>query len=75
MEISFDRVANVLYLQFSHENVKDTEEINDGIIIDYGANDNVIGIEILNYTERNLNLNEIIHLNVDEIIPVIVQWQ
>ena len=75
MEISFDKVANVLYLQFSHENVKDTEEINDGIIIDYGANDNVIGIEILNYTERNLNLNEIIHLNADEIIPVIVQWQ
>ena len=75
MEISFDKVANVLYLQFSHENVKDTEEINDGIIIDYGANDNVIGVEILNYTERNLNLNEIIHLNVDEIIPVIVQWQ
>ena len=50
-------------------------KINDGIIIDYGENDNVIGIEILNYTERNLNLNEIIHLNADEIIPVIVQWQ
>jgi len=74
MEISFDKVANVLYLQFSHENVKDSEEINDGIILDYGANDNVIGIEILNYTERNLNLNEIIQLNADEIIPVIVQW-
>jgi len=70
MEFSYDKVADALYLQFSHENVKDTEEINDGIIIDYGEKDNIIGIEILNYTERNLNLNEIVKMNADEIIPV-----
>ncbi len=74
MEFSYDKVANALYLQFSYEKVKDTKEINDGIILDYGEKDNIIGIEILNYTERNLNLNEIIKMNVDEIIPVIVQW-
>ena len=74
MEFSYDKVANALYLHFSHEKVKDTEEINDGIILDYGEKDNIIGIEILNYTERNLNLNEIVKMNVDEIIPVIVQW-
>ena len=54
---------------------KDSEEINDGIIIDYGENDNIIGIEILNYTDRNLNLNELIKMDADEIIPVVVQWQ
>ena len=74
MEISYDKVANALYLQFSNEKVKDSEEINDGIILDYGEKDNIIGIEILNYTERNLNLNEIIKMDADEIIPVIVQW-
>ncbi len=75
MQISFDKVANALYLQFSHENVKDTEEIDDGIIIDYGKNDTIIGIEILDYTDRNLNLNELIKMDADEIVPVIVQWQ
>ena len=74
MEFSYDKVADVLYLQFSHEKIKDTEEINDGIILDYGEKDNIIGIEILNYTERNLNLNEIVKMDADEIIPVIVQW-
>ena len=74
MEFSYDKVANALYLHFSHEKVKDTEEINDGIILDYGEKDDVIGIEILNYTERNLNLNDIVKMNADEIIPVIVQW-
>jgi len=75
MQISFDKVANALYLRFSQENVKDTEEIDDGIIIDYGENDNIIGIEILDYTDRNLNLNELIKMDADEIVPVIVQWQ
>jgi len=74
MQVSFDKVANALYLQFSHEKVKDSEEVNEGIIIDYGEDENIIGIEILNYTERKINLNEIIKMDVDEIIPVIIQW-
>ena len=74
MEFSYDKVADALYLQFSHEKVKDKEEINDGIILDYGEKDNSIRIEILNYTKRNLNLNEIVKMNIDEIIPMIVHW-
>ncbi|KKM61118.1 hypothetical protein LCGC14_1534900 [marine sediment metagenome] len=74
MQVSFDKVANALYLQFSHEKVKDSEEVTEGIIIDYGENESIIGIEILNYTERKINLNEIIKMDVDEIIPVIIQW-
>ncbi len=63
----------MIYLQFSHEKVKNTEEITDGIIIDYGENDNIIKIEILNYIERNLNLYEIIQMGAEEIIPVIAE--
>ncbi len=74
MQISFDKVADVLYLQFSREKVKDSEEIKEGIVIDYGKHDNIIGIEILNYSQRKINLNEIVQMDVDEIIPVIAQW-
>ncbi len=74
MQFSFDKVANALYLRFSNEKVFDTQEINDGIIVDYGEENTVIGIEILNFEQRNINLNEIIHMNIDEIIPVIVTW-
>jgi len=48
-----------LYLKFSHEEIYSSEEISDGIIIDYGKEENIIGIEILNFSERNLNLNEL----------------
>lgn len=75
MEFSFDKIANSLYIKLTHEAVKNTEEIGEGIIVDYSENDLVIGIEILNYTERNINLNKIIQLNAEEIIPMIVQCQ
>jgi len=75
MEFLFDKIANTLYIKFSQEAVKDTEEIGEGIIVDYNENGLVIGIEILNYTGRNINLNEIVQLNAEEIIPMIVQCQ
>ena len=75
MEFSFDKIANTLYIQFSREAVRDSEEIVEGIIVDYGENCLVIGVEILNYIKRNINLNEIVKLNAEEIIPMIVQCQ
>ena len=72
MEFSFDKVANVLYLRFSNEEVESTEEITEGIIIDYGKMEHVIGIEILNFSDRKLNLNDLIKMQAEEIIPMVV---
>jgi uncharacterized protein YuzE len=73
LEFSFDRVADALYLRFSHEKVISSDEIAEGIIVDYGKDEHIIGIEILNFSKREINLNEIIQLSADELIPVIVQ--
>ena len=75
MEFSFDKVANVLYLRFSDEEVESTEEITEGTIIDYGKREHVIGIEILNFSDRKLNLNDLIKMHAEEIIPLVVQCQ
>ncbi len=72
MEVSFDKVANVLYFQFSREHVKDTEEISEGIILHYGESKYNIGIEILSYTQRCINLNEQIQMSPEEIVPLII---
>lgn len=73
MQFSYDKVANAMYIKFSNEKVRVTEEISEGIIIDYGLGDDVIGIEVLNYSKRKLDLNEIVKLDSDEIIPVVIQ--
>ena len=75
MNFSFDKVANALYIRFSNEKISNSDEIVEGIIIDYGKNDNIIGVEILNYTERKLNLNDLVQMNSEELIPRLAQCQ
>jgi len=73
MEFSFDKIANALYLRFSNEEIQDSDEIAIGIIVDYGKSDQLVGVEILNFTDRNLNLNDLVQKDVEEIIPMIVE--
>jgi uncharacterized protein YuzE len=73
MEFSFDKIANALYLRFSNEEIQESDEIAKGIIVDYGKNEQLVGVEILNFTDRNLNLNDLVQKDVEEIIPMIVE--
>jgi uncharacterized protein YuzE len=75
MDFSFDKVANTLYIRFSLEDILNSDEIAEGIIIDYGKENNIMGIEILNFTNRTLNLNDLIQMNVEELIPRLTQCQ
>ena len=75
MEFSFDKVANALYIRFSNERILNSDEIAEGIIIDYSHDNNVIGVEILNFTNRKLNLNDLAQMNVEELIPRLAQCQ
>jgi len=74
MQFSYDKVVNAIYIRFSNGNVSTTEEISEGIIVDYGLEDNnIIGVEILNFTKRKINLNEIIKLDSDEVITKLLK--
>jgi len=75
MDFSFDKIANALYIRFSHENVVESNEIVESIIVDYGKDGSIIGIEVLNFKQRKLDINDLIDLNVEEIIPKLVQCQ
>ncbi|MBN2156260.1 MAG: DUF2283 domain-containing protein [Candidatus Lokiarchaeota archaeon] len=72
MDFSFDKVADVLYIKFSEEKIAESDLISSGIIVDYSKGQKVVGIEVLNYSQRKLNLNELVTMHIDEIIPAIV---
>ncbi|MEQ9716223.1 MAG: DUF2283 domain-containing protein [Candidatus Asgardarchaeum sp.] len=61
VSISYDRVADALYIRFSSEKIKESDEIADGVILGYNENGKIIGIEILNYSKRNIDLNKLIN--------------
>ena len=48
MEISYDPKYNLLYIKFFEERVVDTVEVDGGVLIDYGDDGKMIGIEIIN---------------------------
>ena len=75
MDFNYDKMANALYIRFSSEKVVNSDEIANGIILDYGKNDNIIGVEILNFTNRKLDLNDLVQMNVEELIPRLAQCQ
>ena len=73
MNFSFDKIANALYIRFSSEKILNSDEIAEGIILDYGKNENIVGVEILNFIDRKLNLNDLVQMNIEELIPMLAQ--
>jgi len=71
MELSHDRVANALYIRISGDVVESSDEISPGIILDFGKNGKLLGIEVLNFSSRKLNLNEIVQMDPSELIPLV----
>ena len=48
MKISYDPKYDVMYMKFSEGKVEDTVEVEPNILVDYGDNGEIRGIEILN---------------------------
>lgn len=48
MKITYDPKYDVLYLKFTEKEIVDTIEVNKGVLIDYGKNGEMVGIEIIN---------------------------
>jgi len=52
MKLKVDLKNDTLYFRLDESAVVDSEEIKPGVILDFDANDNVVGIEILGLSKR-----------------------
>lgn len=52
MKIKYDPEVDVLSILLSDEPVEESDESKPGVILDYGANGDVVGIEILDASKR-----------------------
>jgi len=53
MKVTYDKEVDVLYIQFKTEQVIESDEDKSGeMIIDYAQNGSIIGIEVLNASEK-----------------------
>lgn len=47
-KLEYDAAANAAYIRFSTEAVQETEEVSEGIMLDYDRDGRIVGLEVLN---------------------------
>lgn len=52
MRVKYDPAADAMMITLSDAAVFESEEIKPGVIIDYDANDKVVGIEVLHVQQN-----------------------
>ena len=52
MRLRVDHKNDALYFRLDESAVVESEEVQPGVILDYDANNNVVGIEILGLSKR-----------------------
>ena len=52
MKIKYDKEVDILYISFLENKIIESDEQKPGIIMDYDKDGNIVGLEILNATEK-----------------------
>ena len=52
MRMRVDHAADAIYLNLTDRPIKDSEEVADGVVVDYDAEGRIVGIEILDASKR-----------------------
>ena len=52
MRLKLDKASDALYFRLDESAIVESEEVEPGVILDFNAEDKVVGIEILNLSTR-----------------------
>ena len=62
MKISYDKATDSLYIHLGDRASVDSDEVKDGVVLDFDANDALVGIDVQHASERadlsNLSLSK-----------------
>lgn len=48
MKVIYDEQTDTMNVIFRDDEIKESDEVREGIIVDYGIDDSIVGFEILN---------------------------
>lgn len=68
MKIEYSKEADALYVYFKEDYVAKSKEIEDGVVVDFDEKGQLIGIEVLDVTQR-YSLSDIVNVNIEN-LPV-----
>ena len=57
MRLHVDKEADALYLRLDDSKIVESEEVAPGVVLDFNAHNQVVGIEMLNLSKRTPHLD------------------
>jgi uncharacterized protein YuzE len=66
MKIEYSKEADAIYVYFKEDFVAKSKEIEDGVVIDFDEKGQLIGIEVLDVTQR-FSLSDIVNVNIENL--------
>jgi uncharacterized protein YuzE len=52
MKSAYDSKVDALYIRWTDANISESDEISEGVILDYDSDGNVVGVELLNASQK-----------------------
>ena len=57
MKLHVDKDADALYLRLDESDIIESAEVSPGVVLDYNASNEVVGVEMLRLSKRSRCLN------------------
>jgi uncharacterized protein YuzE len=67
MKIEYDKQVDALYIRIQEKDVARTQEISEGVNVDFDAEERLIGLEVLGAAEH-YSLADIFNLSTENLI-------
>jgi len=58
--VRYDRVGDVLYIKLRDDKIVESDEVMPGIIVDYNEKGEIVGIEVLWFSRRRIDLSKLV---------------
>lgn len=55
MKLKYDREVDILYIRLNDSPIEESDEEHPGFILDYDADGQIVGIEIMNASKRSIH--------------------
>jgi len=66
--LRYDRSVDALYIKLKEDRVAESDEVAPGIIVDYNDRGEVVGIEVLQFSKRNIDIKKLIIEGIESLL-------
>jgi len=66
--LRYDKSVDALYIKLKEDRVAESDEVAPGIIVDYNDRGEVVGIEVLQFSKRDIDIKKLITEGIETLL-------